>query len=306
MPLLNLDQVSDAQKIYRAELFKSFTETPAFVEPVARVQVVNTGSVKVIGTLCNTQMREWLGERVIKDISHKAFEVTVKDYENTVGVPVNDFEDDNWNLYTPHFASMGQEAAHLRSRLVAGILEGTDAATGYDSKKLADDAHPSPDPESSSTFDNSVTTALSITAYEAARVYFASLVDDSGNPAGFVPTHIVVKEGGSADIAATELFESTHIYEDSIMKPNPYKGKVQVIRNPYLSSSTYWALLCLNRVEKPVLLYPRYPQPKFTAINTDNTEEVFLRNKFLFGTKYRIVAAVGLWMTAYISTGAGE
>jgi len=305
MPILGLENVANAQKLFRATLFKSFDQAAQFIEPVAFQQTVPTGTIEVIGALANTQMREWLGERVVKDVSAEAFTVQMKEYENTVGIPRKAFEDDQWNLYVPKINGMGQAAGELKSRLLAAVLEGSSTATGYDGKKLAADDHPVLNPESTSTVDNSVVTALGRTAYDAAKLYFASLRNDSDAPMGVVPTHIVVKDGGSADTAATELFETTHIYEDSIMKPNPYNGKLTVIRNPYISSSTFWAVLVLNRVEKPVMIYNRYDMPKFTMIANEDSESVFLRNRIVAGTYFRTVATIGPWYLAYISTGAG-
>jgi len=305
MGILNLPSVADAERLYQASLFKSFDQAVIFVEPLALIQPVATGEVEVIGALANTQMEEWLGERVIKDISLEAYTIAVKTYSNAVGIPVNAFEDDKWGLYTSKINAMGQSAGQLESRLIAAIYEGTASATGYDSKALLANDHPVLDPEDkTTTVDNYVTATLSRTSYEAARLHFASQVDDSGEPLGIVPSHILVKEGGAADIAATELFEAQQIY-DTVLKPNPYVGKVQVIRNPYISSSTFWCLLVLNRIEKPVILFRRYDRPQFTLISAPESSERFLRDRILAGTKYRCFAAVGPYYTAYGSTGAG-
>jgi phage major head subunit gpT-like protein len=306
--LVNLDKVQNAQRVYRTGLFKAFSEAPVIVEPIALVQQIETGEVEVIASLVNTAMREMLGERVVKSFTHEKFIIALKEYENTIGVPVKDFEDDKWNLYMPKINGMGLAAAVLKSRLVAGILEGTLGAKGYDGLALGADAHPTIKVgDSSTTYDNLVTTVLSRAAYETAKTnYFATLVDDSGDPAGISPTHIVVKLDSAADIKATELFEASHIFEDSVMKPNPYQNKLKIIRNPYIVSGTFWAMLCLDRPDsKPVLLYPRYAQPEFTALTDPESDHVFKRREYLFGTYYRVAAAVGNWMLAYISTGTG-
>lgn len=51
-------------------------------------------------------LREWVGKRVIKQMQAHGYVINNKTYEGTVGIPRDDFEDDNLGVYGPMFAEM--------------------------------------------------------------------------------------------------------------------------------------------------------------------------------------------------------
>ena len=89
--------------------------------------VINSGTLieKYPMTIIAGGMREWIGERVINQISGKLFEVVNRDYEHTEMVNRNDIEDDNLGFYQALFTEMGINAANLWPELAAKALTGT-------------------------------------------------------------------------------------------------------------------------------------------------------------------------------------
>lgn len=69
------------------------------------------------------QMREWVGSRVLKDMSESSYQIANKKYEATLGVDRTDIEDDNLGLYSTIAQSMGQEANDFLDRKVAELLK---------------------------------------------------------------------------------------------------------------------------------------------------------------------------------------
>ena len=55
-------------------------------------------------------MKEWIGEREIQNLADKAYNITNKHFEMTVGVNRDDIEDDNLGMYTLQMQQMGQSA----------------------------------------------------------------------------------------------------------------------------------------------------------------------------------------------------
>jgi len=55
-------------------------------------------------------MREWLGDRVIKDLSGFHYEVLNKPFESTIEVDRDDIEDDQIGVYTPMIQGLAQSA----------------------------------------------------------------------------------------------------------------------------------------------------------------------------------------------------
>ncbi|MEH3093316.1 MAG: Mu-like prophage major head subunit gpT family protein [Agrobacterium cavarae] len=66
--------------------------------------------------------REWVGDRVINNLSKHGYTLVNKDYENTIGVDRNDFDDDNLGMYTPMFQQFGYTAKVFPDRLVWPVL----------------------------------------------------------------------------------------------------------------------------------------------------------------------------------------
>lgn len=88
------------------------------------------------------QMREWVGKRVLKDMSEASYQITNKKYEATLGVDRADIEDDNLGLYSTIAQSMGQEANDFLDREIAKLLKNGFASTCYDGQNFFDEEHP--------------------------------------------------------------------------------------------------------------------------------------------------------------------
>lgn len=89
------------------------------------------------------KMREWVGDRVIKDMEAKGYTITNKDFEATVGVDRNDIEDDNLGVYGPLMQEMGVSAAQQPDDLTFGLMAQGTAETCYDGQYFFDTDHPS-------------------------------------------------------------------------------------------------------------------------------------------------------------------
>lgn len=88
------------------------------------------------------QMREWVGQRVVKDMTESSYQITNKKYEATLGVDRADIEDDNLGLYSTIAQSMGQEANDFLDRKVAALLKDGFNSLCYDGQNFFDDSHP--------------------------------------------------------------------------------------------------------------------------------------------------------------------
>ena len=88
------------------------------------------------------QMREWVGKRVLKDMSEASYQIINKKYEATLGVERADIEDDNLGLYSTIAQSMGQEANDFLDREIAKLLKNGFTSTCYDGQNFFDEEHP--------------------------------------------------------------------------------------------------------------------------------------------------------------------
>ncbi len=82
------------------------------------------------------QLREWVGDRQVKDMAAHGYQIVNKLYESTVGVKRTDIEDDNLGVYAPLMQEMGRAAASHPDELVFGLLGDAHNADCFDGKKF--------------------------------------------------------------------------------------------------------------------------------------------------------------------------
>lgn len=87
-------------------------------------------------------MREWVGDRMIKDLSAFHYEITNKAYEATVEVDRDDILDDQIGVYTPMLQGLAQAAKVHPDILVFTLLAAGFATLCYDGQNFFDTDHP--------------------------------------------------------------------------------------------------------------------------------------------------------------------
>ncbi|HEY8136257.1 MAG TPA: Mu-like prophage major head subunit gpT family protein [Methylocystis sp.] len=88
------------------------------------------------------KMREWIGDRQIKSVVAKGYEVPNKPFEATVSVPRDDIEDDQWNVYGPLMEAMGMSAGSFPDEEMFGLLNAGFTTLCYDGQNFFDTDHP--------------------------------------------------------------------------------------------------------------------------------------------------------------------
>lgn len=107
------------------------------------MQVPSTTGTEEYGWLgMTTSFREWVGERQFQNLKTHGYAITNKTFENTVEVQREKIEDDQFGLYTPAFAQLGQDAALHPDSLVFGALLAGFTTTCFDGQYFFDTDHP--------------------------------------------------------------------------------------------------------------------------------------------------------------------
>ncbi|MDR7024387.1 Mu-like prophage major head subunit gpT family protein [Pseudomonas peli] len=127
---------------YKASFQNAFAGiTPDFMPFTLEVPSVN--SVEQYGWLGNsTAFREWIGDRVIQNLALHDYSIKNKPFENTVGVPRENIEDDSFGLFNPLMGQLGQDSANHPSTLIYELLAGGFAGKCYDGQFFFDTDHP--------------------------------------------------------------------------------------------------------------------------------------------------------------------
>lgn len=176
-------------------------------------------------------MREWVGDRVLKDMKENGYTIENKLWEATVGVQRTQIEDDKLGIYTPMFKSMGQSAGRHPDRKTAEIMEIGQASLCYDGQNFFDTDHP---------------------------VY--------------------------ANHDGTGAVTNVSNYDDGGGAPGPA-----------------WYLLDTSRPLMPFIFQER-ERPEFEAMtNAKDGEQVFMKDKYVYGSRARNNVGYGLWQLAYKS-----
>ena len=196
--------------------------------------VPSTTKTNTYGWLADfPHLREWVGDRAIRDIAEHAYQIDNKKWESTLGVDRTDIEDDNLGQYRVLAKSMADEYERFMSRMMAGLISGGFVNLCYDKQPFFNDSHP---------------------------VY-----DDATGKGAATDTSNILGDG-------TET------------------GKP-------------WALLCLSGSLKPFIVQQRMG-PEFDEITDTKNESVFMKDRFLYGIRYRGNWGYGLWQQAVGSKAA--
>ena len=123
-------------------IFNQALEAAASQVDLVAMRVPSTGrsvDYKWLGNF--PQMREWLGDRVIKDLSGFHYEIVNKPYESTIEVDRDDIEDDQIGVYTPMIQGLAQSAKVHPDILAFALLKLGFSTKCYDGQYFFDTDH---------------------------------------------------------------------------------------------------------------------------------------------------------------------
>jgi phage major head subunit gpT-like protein len=227
-------------------------------------------------------MREWFGDRQIKNLAGHKIEVANRDFEDTVSVKRNDIEDDQYGIYGTLIAQMGQNAGKLWQELTVEALTGSDS--WFDDVAFFDTSRTYGD----NTICNSTGSALSETTFNTAYQTMLEYKGHNSKHLGVVPNLLIV--GPKMRTTAWNIIKNEFTYDDTdkVQVLNVNKDVCDLLVLPELSGDydDYWFLACSSGALKPVIVQQRR-LPKLTRLDRETDENVFKRNEYVYGTDAR-------------------
>lgn len=88
------------------------------------------------------KLREWIGDRVVKNLVAHSYAVENRTFENTIAVPRKTLEDDQYGIYGPMFTEMGRTTAQHPDELIFSLLAAGFTTACYDGQNFFDTDHP--------------------------------------------------------------------------------------------------------------------------------------------------------------------
>ena len=101
--------------------------------------------------------RKWVGDKQIKSLDERAYQLVNDPYEATVGIHKHQIQDDNLGIYPSMFEGWGMEAEMWPDRLLFQALAQGHATACFDNQNFFDSDHPNYD-EAGSIYSNIDTT----------------------------------------------------------------------------------------------------------------------------------------------------
>lgn len=231
-------------------------------------------------------MREWIGDRQIKNLKSEKLRIIERAFEDTIGVKMRELETDNWRMYGNITAQMGQAGEQLWDRLGTDALTGAgnwiddkafflSTASGAGARKYGED----------SIIVNKTTSALTAATFMAGRRKMMTYADHVGESLGVMPNILMV--GPDLEDAAYDIVVNEFAYDatDKVQIKNKNKGRCELLVNKRLvgAYANYWFLMDCSGELKPVLLQ-KSKEAKLTKLDALTDDNVFFQGQAIYGT----------------------
>jgi len=248
------------------------------------------------------RLREWIGERILRNLAANVYSLRNKDFEDTIAIDRNDIEDDNLGVFAPQASGLGEAAALWPQDLLTTALQNGAASSvlAYDGQPFFNASHPiSPTGSVSGTFSNLFTSSpLNAANYEANRAAMMSYTGEDGKALSIVPNALIVPpQLGPTARRIVEADLIGQVFGSNTAAAgvtNVNKGTARVIEIPELANDpTTWYLADLSKGIKP-LIFQNRQAPRFVALTNPTDSNVFFQKKFIYGVDTRGNAGVAL------------
>ncbi|MBS5794942.1 MAG: Mu-like prophage major head subunit gpT family protein [Clostridiales bacterium] len=243
------------------------------------------------------KVREWIGNRVINNLSARGYAIENKKFELTVNLKRDTFEDDTVGTYAPIIASIGERFKRHPDKLVFELLGDGFTKRCYDDEMFFSDNHIIEADKSKKVQSNKGTRKLSAESYNQARCQMMLIVDGEGESLGVFPNLLVVPP--QLEATAKMILEAETINGTT----NINRNTSELLVVPELAKyPQQWYLLDTNNTIKPLIFQER-KKMEIVSVTSPTSEYVFKYDEFLYGARARYTAGYGLWQYAYGSTG---
>ncbi len=285
----------------RSEFFNRFNAAMTYFQDLStRIESSSESETyKWLGSL--PRMREWGTGRVAKGLGTESYSVENLKYESTLEVDRDEISDDKTGQIRIRIAELAERAATHKDYLISQLLINgeTSGFNSYDGVSFFNDTHVS---GSSGAQDNLLASTASDpddpttdefkSALKNAIGTMTAFKDDQGGPMSISATGLTCVVPTMMYLTALEAVKATIVSSTS----NVVAGAARIIALPWLTNQSKWYLLKTDGVIRPFIFQDREPV-EFNAL-TEDSDEGFRREKFLYGVRARYRLAYGYWQFA--------
>lgn len=139
--IINQKNLNDLFQGFKAAFNTGFRDAPTHWQQLATKVTSKTSQERYAWLGQWPQLREWVGDRAVKDLESHDYTIVNKKYEATIGVSRDSLDDDQLGIYAPMFQEMGYAAATHIDKLVFDLLKDGSTAKGYDGVAFFSGSH---------------------------------------------------------------------------------------------------------------------------------------------------------------------
>lgn len=141
--IINSENLAALRTGYSAAYQRGLKSSVAAMSSRVATRVPSTQKEQKYGWLGKlADVREWIGPRVVQNISESDYTIREKKWELTVGVDRDDIETDNLGHYSMLFENIGESTISKPERLVWDLLKAGFTTECYDGQYFFDTDHP--------------------------------------------------------------------------------------------------------------------------------------------------------------------
>ena len=285
----------------RSEFFRRFdAATTYFQDLTTRIQSnSDSESYKWLGSV--PRMREWGTGRVARGVNTESYSIENLKYEATLEVDRDEIADDKTGQIRIRIGELAERAATHKDYLVAQLLLNgeTTGFNSYDGVTFFSNNHvsgvsgsQSNELESDAVDPNNPSTEEFREGLKTALGAMMGYKDDQGDPMAISATGLACIVPTTMYLTALEAVSATVVSSTT----NVLSGAARVIAFPWVTDQSKWYLLKTDGVVRPFIFQDR-EAVEFTAL-TEDSDEGFRREKFLYGVRARYRMAYGYWQFA--------
>lgn len=254
------------------------------------------------------RMRKWIGPRHVRGIKREAVTVYNENHEATVGIPVNEIEDDQYALRMGSMDAVGRSGALWPNDLIEAALIDT-TTTWIDGQPFFNASHPLTPQDAAASTQSNLHAGMALTAanYGTVRARMRALKGEDNKPLGIgrgrrmlliVPQSL---EDTANRIIGADQVGALGNAGSTASDSNLYRGSADILVLPELdaASATSWYLLDQFSPIKPFFVQVRQRPTNVVVLDRPTDPNVFDDDMVLFGVKGRGNYGFGLWQAAH-------
>ena len=139
---INAGNLANLSTGYKASFNTGFRNADSYWEKVA-TRVGSATSHNTYAWLGQfPRLREWVGDRVVKEMAVHGYKIQNRKFESTIGVSKDTIEDDEYGIYNPLFEEMGYAAKTHPDELLFALIAKGFSEVCYDGQYFFDNDHP--------------------------------------------------------------------------------------------------------------------------------------------------------------------